>query len=278
MPTTYKLDKIFDVAGLYRAESDKAYIIRKAGTTSTTKAQVKIAGGGLAEIIDVLASMFPINTNLLGPLSLGDQFLVLPPDKTLEFTGSAGAEFRLVGEILELSPGESMPSDALVRYAEQGRKYVSYQKDTYDRGDNVAWPADVEADVLTFDCPAGERWLLDALYMAQARKDGTVEPGGDWASRIYVENVPLDIIEAQVGAATYKMGKKGLEHRATPHPPAETISSEAFTLAEMPLTLEPGRTLRITGTNVSGADKAAPGAGVHYYFDATIIGAVELLS
>lgn len=278
MPKKYILDKVFDVAGSYRAESDKAYIIRKAGSTSTSKAQIKPAGGGLAEILDKCAPMFPINTNLLAPLDLGDLFLVVPPDKVLEFSGSGGSEFRLIGEILELAPGEVLPGYALARYAEQAKRYLSYQQGTYDRGDNVSWPADLEMAALTFTCPAGERWLFDGLYMAQARKDTTVEPAGDWASRLYVDDVPFDIIEAQVGAATYKMGKKGIEHKATPYPPAETVNFQAFSLAALPITLNPGRTLKVTGINVSGADKAAGGAGVHYYFDVLMVGKKELLS
>jgi len=114
--------------------------------------------------------------------------------------------------------------------------------------------------------------------MAQCRTGTTVRPAGDFASRIYVEGVPLDILETQVGAATYKMGKKGIEHRATPYPPADAVNVEAFTLENMPITLEPGRKLRVTGINVSGADLAAGGTGVHHYFDALIVGKKELLS
>jgi len=72
MPVIYKLDKLFKVGTLYRAEADKAYIVRKAGTTSTTLAKAIVAGSPVIELIQESAPAFPINTNLIPPWELGD--------------------------------------------------------------------------------------------------------------------------------------------------------------------------------------------------------------
>lgn len=266
------------MAGFYRAESDKAYVIRKVGTDSATKAQVKPAGGGLAEVIADAAPMHSTEDNILGPLELGDFYLVVPPDKTLEFSGADASQFRLIGEILELAPGEVMPTSLLARYGEQAKKYMSYLTGSYDHGTDKAWPADEEHNVLVFPCPAGERWGFDGLYMARGRLNVAIWGVGDFASRIYVQDVPWDILETQVGAATYKMGRKGIDHRATPYPPEDGRNIQPFSLASMPIAIEPGRILKVTATNTSGAELSAAGSGWHYTFDVLVVGKKELLS
>jgi len=245
MVTTYRLDKCFDVGTVYRAESDKVYVIRKIGTNSTTKAIVKVAGAPCCEILAESAPKYPIYTNLLPPFELGAEYIVVPPDKTLEIEGESGKDIRAIGSILVLSPGEILPAGLLTRYNEQGKKFKSYQRGTYSHGTDAAWGDGVENNVITFTCPAGEKWTFnDFLGATVANVSGGLLQG-QFGIRIYVDDLPFDIIEAV-------MGRKGIDCLSCHLPPKEDVNEEPFMLTDLPITLGPGRTLRISCINVSG--------------------------
>jgi len=242
----YILNKIFAVGTAYRAETDKAYIVEEVGTDSSSQASVKVAGTPCLYIINEIAPLFMTGTNLLGPISLGSDFIVVPPSKTLEFTGASGAKVRLVGSIIELEPGETITPDLVSRYTEQGRKFLSYEVGTYSRGTDTAWTAGEERTVLTVTVPSGERWLLNREFLANvANVSGGLLPG-QFAVRIYVDDKPLDLVETV-------MGRLGIDVVSCKLPPNTTDNMEPFTLESMPIELTPGRTLKVTCINVSGA-------------------------
>jgi len=245
----YFLDKTIDVGVLYRTETDKAYVIREIGTTSTTKATLSVAGIPVIEIYSELAPNYKTSSNLNGPIKLGKLFIVIPPTKTFTFTGSTGSTMRLVGEIIELSPGETLPTDLMSRWTEQGRKFISYLTGSVTTAAGGTVGAGAEADIIVTTIPVAERYTLNRIYMAEGRLDDyTAVP--QFYSRIYINGKPLDIIETT-------MGRLGIAGSSAPHPPRAGVNFEAFSFAERPLTLEAGTDLRITMIN-TGADYTVP--------------------
>jgi len=245
MPESYRLDKVFDVGTIYRAEEDKAYVIRKIGTNSTTKATVKVAGGPCCELLAESAPKYPVSTNLIPPFDLGAEYIVVPPDKPLEIDGEAGKDIRAIGTILVLKTGEVLPAGLLTRYDNQTKKFKSYQRGTYSHGTDAAWADGVENNVLVFTCPSGERWRFDDFLGATVANVAGGLLQGQFAVRIYVDDFPYDIIET-------KMGRKGIDVVSCHLPPKEDVNTEPFMLTDHPINLAPGRTLRISCINVSG--------------------------
>jgi len=270
MPKVYLLDKTFDVGTLYRAELDKAYVIKRLGTNSTTKAVVKVAGAPCAELLAEATPKYPINTNLNGPEDLADLYIVVPPGKTLEIEGESGKDIRAVGNIQVLLVGEALPAGLLTRYDRQAKEFLSYQRGTYSHGTDTAWAADVEKDVLTFTCPAGEKWLFNRYLGATVANVSGGLLQGQFGIRVYVDDMPFDIIEAA-------MGKKGIDTISCHLPAKEDVNFDIFTLKDFPVELTPGRTLRISAINVSGGS-ISPTTGASLDVTVHIKGKKEFVS
>jgi len=270
MANIYKFDKIFDVGTIYRAEADKAYVIKSVGTTSTTIAKVVVAGAPCIELLSDFAPQYPINTNLYGPIDLGDQYIVVPKDKTLEITGESGKKARLQGDLYVFAPDEDLPSIHLARYNEQAKIFLSYRKGSYSHGVDTAWAADFEKDVITFTIPAGERWeFANILGGTVSNVSGGLQPG-QFGIRIYVDDRPFDNVITD-------MGRKGIDVVSCHFPPKETVNFKPFTLVEYPIRIGPGRTLRLSCINVSGAS-ISPTAGTSLTAVILIVGVCEYIT
>lgn len=266
----YKLDKVIDVGTLYRAETDKAYIVKMLGTTSTTKATLSIAGVPCAEIIDVCAPLSVTSSNLLGPIDLNTLYVVIPPGKTFSFSGSSGSVMRLVGNIIELEPGEVLPSAQLARWTEQGKHYISYYADSETRAAGTVIPTGSEDTIGTpFTCPVGEEWDFNRFAMLNSRYDTTVLIAKQFGNRIYLDDKPIDIIETM-------MGRLGIANRSAPYPPSDAINEIPFTLTEKPIKVIAGRTLRISFINTD-ADWTVP-AGTTATFEFLLVSEKRIIS
>jgi len=246
LPVRYKLDKIFDVGVLYEAESDKAYLIERAGTDSTAKATLRVAEAPVGSIVADFAPLFETDANLLGPADLKLLRVVVPPGKKFSFTGAAGSKLRATGQILELAPGEVLPTDLAARAVEQTMRHVDYLIATLTKPAGTVIASGLEETVLTFTCPPGEKWLFKNLLMAEAIVDTVSLPAHQFAFRIYVHEKPLDLIET-------KMGRKGIANRSAPYPPRDPVNREPFTLQDMPIELTAGRVLKIAYVNTDAA-------------------------
>ena len=245
----YFLDKTIAVGTLYRAETDKAYVIKAIGTDSATKATLSVAGVPVAEIYSEMAPLYPTSGNLNGPINLGKLFIVIPPTKTFSFTGAAGSSMRLIGELIELEPGEVLPSDLLSRFTEQGRKFISYLTGSVTTAAGGTITAGTETDIIVTTVPVAERFILNRLYMAEGRLDDYT-PVPRFYSRIYVDGKPLDNVEAT-------MGPLGIAGSSAPHPARIAVNTKPFSFEEKPLVLDAGKDLRITMIN-TGADYTVP--------------------
>ncbi|MDI6725286.1 MAG: hypothetical protein QMD61_11640, partial [Methanobacterium sp.] len=183
----------------------------------------------------------------LPPLDLGGLYVVVPPGKTLEILGTADRFIRIVGEILELSPGEVLAPDLLSRYAEQSKHFLSYQYATWTSAAAASIPKGDIHTMINFTCPAGERHTFNRLYGGYTYC--SAYPSGvfleELGTRIYVDDKPLDIIEDV-------MGFRGISSIAAPMPVDDTYGALPFSLASMPIVLDPGRTLRVEAFNAKG--------------------------
>lgn len=264
------LDKVIDVDAAYRAESDKAYVVRKAGTSSTTEAILKVGGIDSLKLVDKIAAIMATHLSLFPAVDLGDLFVVIPPDKEFSFTGSAGSKMRLSGQILELSPGEVLSTTLLARYGEQGRRYLRYETGSFSKGTDTDWPADEENEVWKLTSPAGERHTLKRILYADIANLSAAHGPGDWALRLYRQDAPLDILDTT-------MGDPGIDLWNLEYIYDTTEYHGPFSIADMPQVLEPGRKLSVNARNVSGASKS-PGAGTSITVTLILLDEIELLS
>jgi len=269
MVTTYILDKVLDEDTEYEAESDKLFVIRKVGTNSTTKATLTVAGGPGLETIQEIARMQPSHLERYGLMDLGDLYIVVPPDKKFSFSGESGSKMRIMGEIVELGPGEPIPAGLSARFDEQTKKFWSYLRASFGRGTDQTWPADEENAVIDEDVPAGERWLLDHVFYADIANLAAAHAAGDWSLRFYVNDKPLDLISKDMADPGIDLW--GLDYRY------DTVDyHDLKSLCAMPILLEPGRNLKVKARNVSGADKT-PATGTSITVTVTVAKKVEYL-
>jgi len=246
MPQVYILDKVLKVGVLYRSEPDKAYVIKAVGTDSTSKATLTVEGAPVLETLNLLNLLEARDVERFPPLNLQANFVVVPPDKVFSFTGSSGSKMRIMGDLLSLAPGEVLPTAQAARYVEQTKRYYTYTDGVNGIGASASWADGAEYDIVTFTAPAGERHVFNRY--AYVERTGVIadDPAGVVALRFYVDDKPLDVHDpdkAPLGIDTLR------GHWYT----AATSYFKPFSVAEMPITLEPGHSLRIAARNVSGA-------------------------
>jgi len=246
MPQVYILDKVLKVGVLYRSEPDKAYVVKAAGTDSTTKATLTVEGAPVLETVNRLGMPEARDVERFPPLDLQVNFVVVPPDKVFSFTGASGSKMRIMGDLLSLAPGEVLPSAQAARYAEQAKKYYTYSEGVNGIGESASWADGAEYDIVTFTAPAGERHVFNRY--AYVERTGVIadDPAGVIALRFYVNDRPLDVHDpdkAPLGIDTLR------GHWYT----AAISYLKPFPVDQMPITLEPGHSLRIAARNISGA-------------------------
>lgn len=267
MAKVIPLDKDLTSGTVYRCESDKYYVIEAIGTNSTNEpSYVDIDAKRVAELAPTTCPMFVTESNLLGPLPLGDLYLVVPPEKTIVFTGSSGSKLKIKGKMIILGAGETIDPVHKARFEVQHTKIVSFIHGKYTFSANTAVPAGTKQTVINWDCPVGEEWNFNRYIGVEAiTTDGASK--GDLAFEVFVEGVPQDLIETT-------MGPKGFAAASAPYPPRNTKNQSVFPIQDLNLVFIPGRTLRIDATNV--ADLAAPGAGVSWEYHAILVGEKSL--
>jgi len=266
----YKLDKVFTVGTDYRAETDKGLQILAVGTDDTVALTVKVAGAPCLELCDGMAPLAKNTASLLGPLELGDEFIVVPPTKVLQFSGTSGKLVRLLGYVIELEPGEKFPSELMARYEAQKNVFMSYLKGAATPGENAAWANGVELTAIEWTCPTAERWLFAHAITAAGEQNAWGDKYGKCVIRVYLDDKPLDLLSTT-------MGPKGLDAQAMKHPYPAASNMEIVTFKDRPIVVEAGHVLKVTAQNVSGSDWAAPGSGLYNRVTVRLIGRREYL-
>jgi hypothetical protein len=241
---SFLLDKRLATNTDYKTESDTAFIITEIGTDDTAKVVAKVEGVPCGEFITDIAPLISKSANRLPLFDLGDLYIVIPPDKTFRFEGTASKYVRIKGTILRFAPGESLPASFVSRYTEQGKKFWSYQAGSLSSSVSVG--ADTAVDILSFTCPTGEKWLFNNYIMAKHLVSGAIDY--DLTTRIRLQDEPLDNL---LNANT----KVGISQYQTPYPPNDTDGVYIGSLKDKPIVVNPGQVLKLQAHNTSTSAK-----------------------
>lgn len=256
MEKYYVLDKIFAANTQYRMEPDKYLIIKKLGTDISGEVVVKVDGQECGKIHSNLAPLTKTGSNMLGPTDLGQYYIVVPPNKVLEFSSSSSGNIRAIGLIRELGAGENIESEHLTRYNNRGNAYKTYFEFTKTLGTDEAVAAGQEIELGTLKPTTIETFILDDI-LTLAISGGSFTYG-QFALRVYLDGKPLDNLDSN-------MGKYGIEALSIPSPPNTTNNAEPFTFRDNPITVEGDHELKFTIVNVSGSD-LSPSSGSAWSF------------
>jgi hypothetical protein len=248
MPQYYKLIKTLDSGTSYRAETDKFYIINRVSTnTSSVIGYVEVAGAKCLEIHKDVSPLAMTAYNWIDILDLGDLYIVVPPAKVFKFTGDSGSKLHIQGMIGEMMSPTDFPPDASARVGVQAKQFIRIQRGTATLASaGGSWAADSENNVLTITCTSGERHVFDSRLTVYLTGLASVHNAGDIALRLYYQDKPLDILDAT-------MGDFGIDVWQAFWNDGTNYYYYYIDLSDMPIQLEPGRTLKINVRNVKGA-------------------------
>ena len=245
----YKLDKILEQGTTYEMPNDRFYVVKKIGTDGASDTKLVIDGVELGPIINDVAPLHKTNSNLLGPLDLGNLYYVVPPNKKFWVDGPSGAKVRIIGIMGVLGPGEVMPSEYQARFAAQGKHYLKYVKGSKSLGTDVAWNAGAEYDVYTLTPKTIETIILNNIAMAKVSNATFSE--GDIGIIFKLDGLPLDIL-------TTEAGHKGIDVLSMPYPPADSTEETPFTFKDLPIEVAGDHTLTVVARNNSGSALSPP--------------------
>jgi hypothetical protein len=258
MPVAYILRKILKTNVTYEMEKDRYYVIRRIGTDTTSKVTVKVDGIPVVDMFSTIAPIARTSSNLLGPLDLGEFFIVVPPERKLLFESAASANVFVEGDLIVLSPGETIPTDHLARYNTYATRKITYADVSAIVG--TSWPAGQEVKVADITPPTIEDWIFDGFAGAAVTGLAAAQAYGQINLKLYYDGKPLDLLVAVAGP-------HGIETLKMPLPPVATVDFEPFTFKEKPIYVVGGHTLTVTAINVSGAAlSAAAGASIAVRF------------
>jgi len=256
MPQYYKLIKTLDAGTSYRAETDKFLVIQRVcSNTSTSIGYLEVAGAKCMEIHTDVAPLAMTATNWIEILDLGDWYVVVPPAKIFKFTGDSGSKLHIQGMIGEMMTPADFPADLSARLSTQAKQFIKIQRSTAQLAAAGAnWAADNEVNVLTLTATAGERHLLDSRLAVYLTNLASVHSAGAIALRLYYQDKPLDILDAT-------MADLGIDVWEAFWNDGTNYLKYYIDLSDMPIQLEPGRTLKVNVRNVSGGNIAAASGG-----------------
>ncbi len=245
------LDKILKQGTPITLEKREAWIIQAIGTNSTTRGRLVIDGKPTGDIVQLIAPLHTLDTNLLGPLPLGDYYYVVPPETKVEWQGATGSKARIIGTKVIFDPGENLGEPYATRSRNQYSSYITYIEGTFSKGTDVAWPAGEENEVISLTPLTIEKYIFDSILMATVANVSGGVSEGDWSITFYIDNTPLENIVAS--------GEQvGVDVLSAPRPPADGADETPFTLQAFPIELTGDHNLSIRVKNTSGASKSPP--------------------
>lgn len=244
----YKLDKVADINTTYVAERYRAFIIERLGTDHTADVEVKVDDKKCGVLWSKIAPKHKVTTAMDGPLSLGPKFLVIPPDKPFVFVGTVANKVRLIGKILALALGESLPTEYLSRFAAQHNDYLLADRLATAQTPPDPWAVDEEKQLYTKTPSSRERLIFNGrFYVETTNTPAPDEAEGQSGFRFYLDGIAQDIL-----ATT--MGRRGIDRFAM-QLPSQTVDDELepFTFKDNPIEVLPDIPLALNCSNVSGA-------------------------
>ena len=260
MPKYYKLDKRIASGTTYTQERDKFLVIKEVGTDSTSEGTLYVASAPCLKIKQDIAGLVKTSSNKNGLLKLGDLYIVVPQTKSIKFSGASGSYCRIKGLIGELGPGEALPGNHAARFEKQHKHYVTYVDGSETKSAGTSITAGTIVDLIEQTVPAGEKWTLRRLFMAEAKLDDGTNVA-NFASRIKVNDYPLDTGDA---ADLHK----GILSPFAPQPARSSVNERPFSLEETPIILNEGDTLKVE--MICTSDYTVP-TGKTLYLVATVV-------
>jgi hypothetical protein len=261
MPLTippYVLKKVLRTNVTYEMEKDRYYVIRRIGTDVSAKVTAKVDGIPVADIFNTIAPIARTSSNTLGPLDLGEYFIVVPPERKLLFESTGSGNVYIEGDLVVLSPGEAIPTEHLTRYNAYASRKITYVDTSVTVG--TSWPAGQEVKVADLTPPTIEDWVFDGFAGVSVSGLSTALAYGQVNIKLYYDGRPLDLLVATAGP-------HGIEALKMPLPPTATAEFEPFSFKEKPIAVVGGHTLTVTAINVSGsALSAATGQNISVRF------------
>ena len=247
------LDKVVPAGTTFTTEKREAFIANVVGTNATTDGTLYIDEKPVITLKSLVAPHRLRDANLLGPLSLGDLYIVIPPETKYLFSGPAASVLHLIGTKIILDPGEALGEPYISRYRAQFNSIIVYREGAYNHGVGNAWPAGEEHEALLVKPSTIERYVFNSVLMASVENVSGGVAEGDWGILIYVDGQPIDFIH-------HTGEKKGIEVLSAPRPPTDTTEEVPFSLANYPIEITGDHSISFRIVNNSGASKS-PTAG-----------------
>jgi hypothetical protein len=239
-------------------EKDRYYVIRKIGTDVSAKVTVKVDGIPVLDIFNLIAPIAKTSSNTLGPLDLGDLFIVVPPERKLLFESTGSGNVYIEGELVVLAPNEKISDEHLMRYQAYATRKITYADVSVTVG--TSWPAGQEVKVADLTPPTIEDWIFDGFAGVSVTGLSATQTFGQINLKLYYDGRPFDLLVATAGP-------HGIETLKMPLPPTDSAEKEPFTFKDKPIMVVGGHTLTVTAINVSGAALgAATGANIAVRF------------
>jgi len=255
------LDIVLPCGSEWEVEKKVALVIKKAGTDATSDAIIKVEERECLRIITDIAPLKLTSDNVLGPLDLGDLYIVVAPQEKLSIEGPSGAYVRLIGEQLYLEPGDRLGEPYLSRWDAQDRVKWVYVYGSVSLGTDEAWDKDVDLIPLTLSPGASEKYEINDILMMKV-SGGTVS-----YNQIHVR---FKYKDREVYPRGPFSGKYGIDILMLPWPPSMTNNAQPFKLKNLPFTVEEGDRLQIIARNVSGS-ALTPSSGSAWKVEAILL-------
>jgi len=265
MVRSVPLDLILIQGKEYYTRARQAFIINYIGTDGTTATHLNIDNKPLGDIVNLVGPLHKTSSNLLGPLSLGKLYYVVPPETKIIVEGPSGAKIRCIGTQIIFGPGEVLGEPYISRFKAQPNHYLTYVEGTYSLGTDVVWPKDAEYEVYSLTPLTIEKYLFNNVVMGSITGNTVAE--GDFGIRFYLDGAPLDVL-------TEKTVIGGIDVLSMPRPPADAKEEIPFSLLQLPIEVLGDHTISIRARNISGASKS-PATGASWSITVTAI--VEFL-
>jgi len=243
---TYKLDKVVTMNTEFTMETYRAYVIEKWGTDDTAAVTARVDAKKVGEILTELAPLRMTTANWCGPLPLKEKPIVIPPDKTYKFEGTAGSFVRIVGKLIELAVGEALPADLTTRFGQQHNEYYTCLEGS-DVGTGTGWADGAEVTLYTLTPKTNEIYLFDHRTLVdQVAAGSPAEAEGNVGVRWYLDGAPFDHILAATGRRGFSRFDMEIPNTT------DNKGFYPFTLEPYPIKIPGDKTLDVNAMNVSG--------------------------
>jgi len=220
------LDRTIVQGTVYTSPDRALYVIGKLGTDSTGAGYLEIEGKPTGKLHKIIAPLVLDETNLLGPLVLGDLFYIIPPETEFQWKGDTGSKARLVGKVGLLEPGEAVPTEFLARRATQYDHYRTYAENTLTLKTDEPWSKCIEKPLISITPLTKEEYLFDHAIMLSVA-NVTITAGDFFLIPRFFEK-PFEWIAA-------KEWYRGIDSYYCPRPPKDATVIDAFSFVHWPI-------------------------------------------